>query len=60
MLCCGVQTKPHRRQLGEIRMNKYEILAWGLLISFFTSAISGAVVLWWLARKEHIKKGIRQ
>ncbi|EHU1662238.1 putative phage replication protein, partial [Acinetobacter baumannii] len=27
-------------------MNKFEILAWGLLISFFTSAISGAVVLW--------------
>ena len=25
----------------------------GLLISCFTSAISGAVVLWWLARKEH-------
>ncbi|MGV7132526.1 putative phage replication protein, partial [Acinetobacter baumannii] len=23
-------------------MNKFEILAWGLLISFFTSAISGA------------------
>ncbi|MFV5555133.1 putative phage replication protein [Acinetobacter baumannii] len=33
-------------------MNKFEILAWGLLISFFTSAISGAVFLWWLARKE--------
>ncbi|EMC3991613.1 TPA: putative phage replication protein, partial [Acinetobacter baumannii] len=25
-------------------MNKFEILAWGLLISFFTAAISGAVV----------------
>ncbi|MEO4078987.1 putative phage replication protein [Acinetobacter pittii] len=34
-------------------MNKFEILAWGLLISFFTAAISGVVVLWWLARKEH-------
>ncbi|MDC5108737.1 putative phage replication protein [Acinetobacter baumannii] len=38
-------------------MNKYEILAWGLLISFFTSAISGAVVMWWLARKELDEKG---
>ncbi|MEK5783523.1 putative phage replication protein [Acinetobacter pittii] len=34
-------------------MNKFEILAWGLLISCFTAAISGALVLWWLARKEH-------
>ncbi|MEB6670623.1 putative phage replication protein [Acinetobacter pittii] len=25
-------------------MNKFEILSWGLLISFFTAAISGAVV----------------
>ncbi|EPP9283541.1 putative phage replication protein, partial [Acinetobacter baumannii] len=25
-------------------MNKYGILAWGLLISFFTAAICGAVV----------------
>ncbi|MDO7524280.1 putative phage replication protein [Acinetobacter baumannii] len=33
-------------------MNKFEILAWGLLISFFTAAICWAVVLWWLARKE--------
>ncbi|HEO1766979.1 putative phage replication protein [Acinetobacter baumannii] len=33
-------------------MNKFEILAWGLLISFFTAAISSAVVLWWLGRKE--------
>lgn len=33
-------------------MNKFEILVWGLLISFFTAAISGVVVLWWLARKE--------
>ncbi|EPC7287035.1 putative phage replication protein [Acinetobacter baumannii] len=41
-------------------MNKFEILAWGLLISLFTAAICGAVVLWWLARKEHIKKGIHQ
>ncbi len=57
MLCCGVQTKPHRRQLGEIRMNKFEFLAWGLLISFYTAAICGAVVLWWLARKELDEKG---
>ncbi|MBL4076235.1 putative phage replication protein, partial [Acinetobacter baumannii] len=28
-------------------MNKFEILAWGLLISFFSAAICGAVVLWW-------------
>ncbi|MBL4076323.1 putative phage replication protein, partial [Acinetobacter baumannii] len=28
-------------------MNKFEIIAWGLLISFFTAAICGAVVLWW-------------
>jgi len=34
-------------------MNKSEILGWGLLISFFTAALSGAVVLWWLARKEN-------
>ncbi|MDC4881843.1 putative phage replication protein [Acinetobacter baumannii] len=40
-------------------MNKYEILAWGLLISFFTAAISGLVVLWWLARKELDEKGSR-
>lgn len=33
-------------------MNKFEILAWDLLISFFTAALSGAVILWWLARKE--------
>ncbi|HGK6855635.1 TPA: putative phage replication protein [Acinetobacter baumannii] len=33
-------------------MNKFEILAWGLLISFFTAAISGAVVMWWIARME--------
>ncbi|MFV5443356.1 putative phage replication protein [Acinetobacter oleivorans] len=34
-------------------MIKFEILGWGLLISFFTAALSGAVALWWLARKEH-------
>ncbi|MEO9279282.1 putative phage replication protein [Acinetobacter sp. WA-87] len=33
-------------------MNKFEILAWGLLISFFTAALSGALVLWWFARME--------
>ncbi|MDC4715223.1 putative phage replication protein [Acinetobacter baumannii] len=40
-------------------MNKFEILAWGLLISFFTAAICGAVVLWCLARKELDQKGYR-
>lgn len=34
-------------------MNKFEILAWGLLISFFTAALCGAGFLWWFARKEH-------
>ncbi|MDC4554611.1 putative phage replication protein [Acinetobacter baumannii] len=38
-------------------MNKFEILAWSLLISLFTAAICGAVVLWWLARKELDEKG---
>ncbi|MFP1156322.1 putative phage replication protein [Acinetobacter baumannii] len=38
-------------------MNKFEILAWAMLISFFTAAISGAVVLWWLVRKELDEKG---
>ncbi|MEX0359184.1 putative phage replication protein [Acinetobacter baumannii] len=33
-------------------MNKFEILAWGLLISCFTAAICGVVVLWWIARME--------
>ncbi|MFA3130114.1 putative phage replication protein [Acinetobacter pittii] len=37
-------------------MNKFEILVWGLLISFFTAAISGVVVLWWFARKEAIEE----
>ncbi|MCH2000352.1 putative phage replication protein [Acinetobacter seifertii] len=36
-------------------MNKFEILGWGLLISFFTAAISGVVVLWWFVRKQAIK-----
>lgn len=34
-------------------MNKFEILGWAILISFFTAAISGAVVLWWFAREEN-------
>lgn len=34
-------------------MNKFEILGWGLLISFVTALIFGVVVLWWFARKEH-------
>ncbi|MFW1892138.1 putative phage replication protein [Acinetobacter geminorum] len=33
-------------------MNKFEILGWALLISFFTAMLCGVVVLWWLARKE--------
>ncbi|MFA3363621.1 putative phage replication protein [Acinetobacter baumannii] len=37
-------------------MNKFEILACGLLISFFTVAICGTVVLWWLARKAAIEE----
>lgn len=37
-------------------MNKFEILAWGLLISFFTAALSGVVILWWLVRKEAIEE----
>ncbi|MGU3311799.1 putative phage replication protein [Acinetobacter sp. M5A5_2a] len=37
-------------------MNKFEILRWGLLISFFTAALSGAVVLWWIARRESIEE----
>lgn len=38
-------------------MNKFEIIGWGLLISFFTAAVCGVVVLWWLARKEHGEVG---
>lgn len=34
-------------------MTKFEILGWGLLISFVSSVLCGVVVLWWLARKEH-------
>lgn len=37
-------------------MNKIEILVWAILISFFTAAICGAVVLWWLAKKEAIEE----
>ncbi|MGQ1548691.1 putative phage replication protein [Acinetobacter baumannii] len=37
-------------------MNKFEIIVWGLLISFFTAAICGAVVMWWLARKEAVEE----
>ncbi|HAV3446237.1 TPA: putative phage replication protein [Acinetobacter baumannii] len=40
-------------------MNKFEILAWGLLISFVAPVLCGAVVLWWLARKELDEKGAR-
>ncbi|ENV94185.1 hypothetical protein F937_03589 [Acinetobacter calcoaceticus ANC 3680] len=37
-------------------MNKFEILGSGLLISFFTAAVCGAVVMWWIARKEDIEE----
>lgn len=38
-------------------MNKFEILAWAMLISCITALLCGAVVLWWLARKELDEKG---
>ncbi|MFH7179655.1 putative phage replication protein, partial [Klebsiella pneumoniae] len=38
-------------------MTKFEIFSWGLLISFVTAVLCGAVVLWWLARKELDEKG---
>ncbi|HGL5495623.1 putative phage replication protein [Acinetobacter baumannii] len=34
-------------------MTKFEILSWGLLISCVTAVLCGAVVFWWLARKEN-------
>ncbi len=37
-------------------MNKYEILAWAMLISIVTSLICGAVVVWWQTRKEAIEE----
>ncbi|MDO7243105.1 putative phage replication protein [Acinetobacter pittii] len=37
-------------------MNKFEILGWGLLISIVTAVLCGAVLLWWLARKESIEE----
>ncbi|MFK6082296.1 putative phage replication protein [Acinetobacter baumannii] len=40
-------------------MTKFEIFSWGLLISFVTAVLCGAVVLWWLARKELDEKGYR-
>ncbi|MDO7481566.1 putative phage replication protein [Acinetobacter baumannii] len=33
-------------------MNKFVILGWGLLMSFVSAVLCGAVVLWWLAKKE--------
>ncbi len=33
-------------------MNKFEILAWAMLISCVSAVLCGVVVLWWLARKE--------
>ncbi|WP_024434308.1 putative phage replication protein [Acinetobacter baumannii] len=38
-------------------MTKFEFLGWGLLISCVTAVLCGAVVLWWLARKELDEKG---
>ncbi|URQ02929.1 hypothetical protein [Acinetobacter phage YC len=38
-------------------MTKFEILSCGLLISCVTAVLSGAVVWWWLARKELDEKG---
>lgn len=37
-------------------MNKFEILAWGLLILFVTAVLYGAVVLWLIARKEGVEE----
>ncbi|HAV5501175.1 TPA: putative phage replication protein [Acinetobacter baumannii] len=37
-------------------MNKFEILAWAMLISLVASIISGVVVLWWHTRKEAIEE----
>ncbi|EMP7267772.1 putative phage replication protein [Acinetobacter baumannii] len=37
-------------------MTKFEIFSWGLLISFVTAVLCGAVVLWWLTRKEAVKE----
>ncbi|MBP4064267.1 putative phage replication protein [Acinetobacter baumannii] len=37
-------------------MTKFEILCWGLLISFVTAVLCGTVVLWWLARKEVVEE----
>ncbi|MUP90010.1 putative phage replication protein, partial [Acinetobacter baumannii] len=38
-------------------MTKFEILSCGLLISCVTAVLCGAVVWWWLARKELDEKG---
>lgn len=37
-------------------MNKFEILAWAMLISLVTSILSGVVVLWWNTRKEVVEE----
>lgn len=37
-------------------MNKFEILAWAMLISLVTSILSGVVVLWWNKRKEVVEE----
>lgn len=37
-------------------MNKFEILAWAMLISIVTGVICGVVVLWWHSRKEAIQE----
>ncbi|HDF7035884.1 TPA: putative phage replication protein [Acinetobacter baumannii] len=40
-------------------MNKFEILAWAMLISCISAVLCGVVVLCWLARKEldEVKNG---
>ncbi|WP_445405863.1 putative phage replication protein [Acinetobacter pittii] len=37
-------------------MNKFEILAWAMLISIATGVMCGVVVLWWYSRKEAIEE----
>jgi len=37
-------------------MNKFEILAWAMLISTVTGVICGVAVLWWHSRKEAIEE----
>jgi len=39
-------------------MNKFEIIAWGFLISSVTAVLCGAVLILWLARKEVEEVGL--